>query len=287
MMTEGPVAKDIDLSTGLHMHYFEWHGSGPVLIFLHPSSGYGRMWEFTVSHLLPGFHVYAPDQRGHGDSEGPDGGYTGEEYAQDLRAFMKAQGIERAILAGHSLGGRVAQIFASKNPEMTQALILVGGPHYESFFQEASIVDSVLQGAEKMRSSPVEFDTEEDAVHYNRERYPFVPEEAIRHRVQYGFRRLPNGKYGPRYDPLRVAQGLAHIPDDLTGYAREISCPVAFVLGGRAPESARAGIDKVAACYEKTSVQFYEADAVRVLQAEDPAGLAKAIREFIGSCTIQ
>lgn len=286
-MTEVPKAKDIDLSTGLHMHYFEWPGSGPVLIFLHPSSGYGRMWEFTVSHLLPGFHIYAPDQRGHGDSARPDGGYTGEEYAEDLRAFMEAQGIERAILAGHSLGGRVAQIFAGKYPAMTQALILVGGPHYESFFQEASIVDSVLQMAEKMRSSPREFDTEEDAVRYNQERYPFVPEEAIRHRVRYGFQHLPNGKYGPRYDPLRVAQGLTHIPDDLTRYASEIGCPVAFMLGGRAPESARAEIKKVAACYEKTSVRFYEVDAVKVLQVENPAGLARAIKEFIDSCAIK
>jgi len=63
------------------------------------------MWEFTASHLSPNFQMYALEQRGHGDSSKPDGGYTGEEYSEDLWAFMEAQGIAQAILVGHSLGG--------------------------------------------------------------------------------------------------------------------------------------------------------------------------------------
>jgi pimeloyl-ACP methyl ester carboxylesterase len=280
-MTEGPVEKDIDLSTGLHMHYFEWQGSGPTLVFLHPSSGYGRMWEFTASHLSPDFHMYALEQRGHGDSSKPDGGYTGEEYAEDLRAFMEAREIGQAILIGHSLGGRVAQIFAATYPRLTQAVVLAAGPHYESFFQVAPIVDSVLQNAERMRSAPREFDTEEEVVRYNQERYPALSGEAISHRVQYNFRRLPDGKYGPKYDPLRVAQGLAHIPDDLTRYARTVTCPVAFVIGNRSTQITRPEAEKVAVCYQETKVNIYEVEAGNVLQVENPGALAQSIREFV------
>lgn len=279
-MPDEIIEKDIDLSTGIRMHYFEWQGDGPTLIFLHPSSGYGRMWEFTVSRLFPGFHIYALDQRGHGDTSKPDAGYTGEEYAEDLRAFMESQGIERAILAGHSLGGRVAQIFAGTYPQLTQAVILVAGPHYESFFQVPAIVDGVLQTAEKMRSSPREFETEEEAIRYNQGRYPSLSEEAIRHRVQYNFERLPDGRFGPKYDPLRVAQGLAHIPDDLTRYAQRVTCPVAFVLASQSTQLNRSQADEVAACYQKTKVHFYEVEAKRVIQVENPDALAQAIKEF-------
>lgn len=279
-MADEFVEKDIDLSTGIRMHFFEWGGEGPPLVFLHPSSGYGRMWEFTASHLSRDFHIYAPDQRGHGDSSKPDGGYTGEEYAEDLRAFMEARKMEQAILAGHSLGGRVAQIFAGTYPPLARAIVLVAGPHYESFFQVPSIVDSVLQNAERMRSAPREFETEESVFRYNHERYPALSEEAIRHRIRYNFRRLPDGKFVPKYDPLRVAQGLTHIPDDLTGYAQKVTCPVAFVRGSRSTQLTRSQAEEVAACYEKTKVHFYEVDAGNVLQMENPEGLARAIREF-------
>ena len=274
-------SNNIDLGTGLQMHYYEWAGSEPTIIFLHPSSGYARMWEHTASNLAPDFKLYALDQRGHGDSSKPDGGYTGEEYADDLLAFMDALNIDQAILAGHSLGGRVAQIFAGIHPHRTGALVLVAGPHYESFFQQASIVDTVLQGAERMRSSPREFETEEDAVRYNQERYPELPQEAIEHRVEHNYHRLPNGKFRPRYDPLRVAQGLTHIPDNLSRYAGEVTCPVAFIVGTRSTQLNRAQADKVAGCYVKTEVQMYDVDAGNLLQMENPEGLAIAIKEFL------
>src|SRR5262249_49878335 len=51
--------KDVALSNGLTLHYYEWPGTGPALVLLHPSSGYGRMWEWTVDALGEGLHVYA------------------------------------------------------------------------------------------------------------------------------------------------------------------------------------------------------------------------------------
>src|SRR6266700_982632 len=82
--------KDVILSNGLKIHYYEWPGSKPALIFLHPSSGYGRMWEATANHLGSRFHIYAIDQRGHGSSGRPDGDYSAEEYADDLRPCLRS-----------------------------------------------------------------------------------------------------------------------------------------------------------------------------------------------------
>ena len=63
--------KDLILPNGLRVHYYEWPGPKPTLVFLHPSSGYGRMWEWTAKHLGSRFHVYAMDQRGHGATARP------------------------------------------------------------------------------------------------------------------------------------------------------------------------------------------------------------------------
>ena len=71
--------KTVTLPNGLTLHYYEWPGSKPNLVLLHPSSGYGRMWEETARALESAFHVYALDQRGHGDSGRPDGEYSAEE----------------------------------------------------------------------------------------------------------------------------------------------------------------------------------------------------------------
>jgi pimeloyl-ACP methyl ester carboxylesterase len=131
-----------------------------------------------------------------------------------------------------------------------------------------------------MRSAPREFDTEEEVMRYNHGRYPALSEEAIRHRVQYNFQRLPSGKYTPKYDPLRVAQGLTHIPDDLTRYAQKVTCPVAFIIGSRSTQLTRSQAEEVAACYKETKVHMYEVDAGNVLQVENPGGLVQAIKEF-------
>src|SRR5262245_18298958 len=126
--------KDVSLPTGLKVHYYEWPGLNPALLFLHPSSGSGRMWEVTANHLGSRFHIYAIDQRGHGSSGRPDGDYSAVEYADDLWLFLTAVGVDKAILAGQSLGARVAQVFAALYPERTLGIALVGGPHLSNFF---------------------------------------------------------------------------------------------------------------------------------------------------------
>src|SRR5215468_7236692 len=142
--------KTVTLPNGLKLRYYEWPGSRPNLVLLHPSSGYGRMWDDTARALGSAFHVYALDQRGHGDSGKPDGEYTAEEYADDLHLFFRQVGIDKAIVAGQSLGGRVGQVFAAVYPDEIQGLGLVGGPHMSNFFPTRQATINVLGAAQRM-----------------------------------------------------------------------------------------------------------------------------------------
>ena len=268
---------DVTLSNGLKLHYYEWPGPRPNLVLLHPSSGYGRMWEWTASHLGPRFHVYALDQRGHGDSGRPDGDYSAEEYAHDLHLFFHQAGIDKAVIAGQSLGGRVGMVFAALHPEQTQGLALVGGPHMSNFFPTREAVINVLGAAHRMLESPTEFPSREAAVEYLRLNRRRDPEAALRHRVEHNT--VPKGGgVAVKYDTVRVALGLAHMADDLRKYAAKTTCPVAILRGSHSSELTPEQAKSLAACWKNASVIEVEGDYG--LQVENPAGLAEALLGF-------
>jgi pimeloyl-ACP methyl ester carboxylesterase len=119
--------RTVKLGSGITLRYAE-RGTAeeaPIL-FLH---GYTDSWN-SFRPVLDGFadgrHAFAPDQRGHGDSGKPAGGYELEAFAADAIGFLDALEIERATVVGHSLGSFVAQSLAIAQPERIERLVLVG-----------------------------------------------------------------------------------------------------------------------------------------------------------------
>jgi pimeloyl-ACP methyl ester carboxylesterase len=269
--------KTATLSNGLKLHYSEWPGPKPNLVLLHPSSGYRRMWQATADALGAEFHVYALDQRGHGDSARPDGDYSAEEYAEDLHLFFRHVGIDKAIIAGQSLGGRVGQVFAAVYPGEIQALGLVGGPHVSNFFPTREEVIKVLGSSQRMLESKTEFPSREAALAYLRTARPRDQESSLLHRLEHNFVASESGVVA-KYDKVRVALGLAHMADDLRKYAARAACPVAILRGTHSSELTVAQAKEIAACWKNTAVIDVEGDYA--LQMENPGGLAKALSSF-------
>jgi pimeloyl-ACP methyl ester carboxylesterase len=269
--------RDVVLSNGLKVHYYEWPGPRPNLVLLHPSSGYGRMWEATASALGSRFHVYALDQRGHGSSGRPDGDYSAEEYADDLHVFFRQVGIDRAIVAGQSLGGRVGQVFAAVYPGEIQGLGLVGGPHTSNFFPTTQEVIKVLGASHRMLESQTEFPSRDAALAYIRAARPRDQEASLRHRLEHNFVAAGAG-VAARYDKVRVALGLAHMADDLRKYAARATCPVAILRGTHSSELTIDHAKEIAGCWKNAVVIDVEGDYA--LQMENPTGLAQALSSF-------
>jgi N-formylmaleamate deformylase len=65
-----------------------------------------------------------PDARGHGKSSVPDYGYRYEDHANDIVGLINALRLSPPILIGHSMGGLIAAVVASRNPELLHCLIL-------------------------------------------------------------------------------------------------------------------------------------------------------------------
>ena len=274
------AANDVEIGGGLQIHYFKKTGGDLNLVLLHPSSGYGRMWELTARDLDPRFTVYAPDQRGHGDSGRPDGEYSAEELARDLRAFIDRMGLKRIVVGGHSLGGRVALAFGAFYPESTAGLIMVAGPHLSNFYQTREAVQTVYSTAYKTMVSPTEFATRADALAFIRQLRPQDIEFALEHRIDFNMNHGPNGKVTVKYDPVRVAEGLTHQLIDLKKYAAAITCPTAFIRGTGSAEMTPEAAKDVAKFWTKTDVEIYSVEARTSLQLENPKSLAAAINAF-------
>ena len=63
-----PVDRYVTVN-GLRLHCLDWGGDGPPLLLLHGFTGHAHAWDTLSIALQPHFHVYALDQRGHGESD--------------------------------------------------------------------------------------------------------------------------------------------------------------------------------------------------------------------------
>lgn len=98
---------------------------GEPLLLLHGYTDTSRSWTQIAPWLL-GHRLLIPDQRGHGGSDAPACCYSASVFAEDARLFLDAMKVEKAAVAGHSLGSMVAMTLAAENPERVTRLALIG-----------------------------------------------------------------------------------------------------------------------------------------------------------------
>lgn len=112
-------------SNGIHINVDE-KGSGELaLVFLHYWGGSLRTWKHVTTALAGSYRTVATDHRGWGESDAPVKGYALADLADDAAGVIKALDLRRYILVGHSMGGKVAQLLASRRPEGLVGLVLV------------------------------------------------------------------------------------------------------------------------------------------------------------------
>ena len=102
-------------------------GQGIPLVVVHGFSAEGILYAQTLSRLVGmGYRVIAVDTAGHGGTWGLPGGVGDlSDYAELLRRVLDHLGIKRAVLAGHSMGGRLIVEVAAAEPERAIALLLL------------------------------------------------------------------------------------------------------------------------------------------------------------------
>lgn len=109
---------------GVRLHY-TIAGKGSAVVLLHGYAETSHMWQPIIGQLAQTHTVIAPDLRGAGGSEKPEGGYDKKTLAQDVHALVRSLGFDHAIVVGHDIGLMVAYAYAAQFPEETERLVLM------------------------------------------------------------------------------------------------------------------------------------------------------------------
>ena len=103
--------------------YYRKEGSGPALVIIHGLYGSSDNWLNISKKLAERYTVYAVDLRNHGRS-----GFAEENSYNNMKAdlaeFFDKHSIEKAVILGHSMGGKVAMWFAADYPEKVEKLVI-------------------------------------------------------------------------------------------------------------------------------------------------------------------
>ncbi len=104
--------------------FFRHYGSGQPLIIMHGLLGMSDNWVTLAKRLSENYSVFLPDLRNHGQSP-HSMEFNYKVMADDLGEFIVDNNLKDPVIAGHSMGGKVAMLFALNNPEVVKALIIV------------------------------------------------------------------------------------------------------------------------------------------------------------------
>ena len=102
---------------------FRKTGHGPVLVILHGLYGASDNWISIAKKLEERFTIYIPDLRNHGKSPHAST-HTFPDMVEDLYRFFNDHHLKKATVLGHSMGGKLAMMFASEYPELITGLIV-------------------------------------------------------------------------------------------------------------------------------------------------------------------
>jgi pimeloyl-ACP methyl ester carboxylesterase len=122
-----PITRHYAQLPGLRLHY-AMAGTGEPVLLIHGFPQTWQEWRHVMPALAAHYTVIAPDYRGAGDSDRPQGGYDKHTVMEDLRALMHQLGHQRVRVVGHDIGAMVAYRYAAMHPEEVQQLVLMDAP---------------------------------------------------------------------------------------------------------------------------------------------------------------
>lgn len=208
-------------------HVLEWGepGSAPLLL-LHGGHQSAHSWDLVSLALANRFHVFALDQRGHGDSEwARDNDYAPETMATDAAAVIEHFALRDPIIIGHSMGGMVTMTLLKNYPALARAAALVDiGPELSPV--GAAMIRSFVE-------STVEFDDLAQFVERVRQYDPFRSKAHIERTVRYNLLRRADGRYVSKCDPTIVDRNTdtASLGRISLSEAARFTCPVLVIRG--------------------------------------------------------
>ena len=146
-------------------------GTGRPLLIIHGFLGTSDNWKsLAIQYAQEGFQVHSLDLRNHGKSFHSND-FTYDLMSQDVLEYCKENNLDLVSIIGHSMGGKVAMLFATEHPEMVEKLIIadIGPKYYAPHHQD------ILDGL-----NAVDFSTKPSRVEVEETLFPYIPDFGTR-----------------------------------------------------------------------------------------------------------
>lgn len=277
---------------GLRYHIRHWGNEGaPKLFMLHGWMDVSASFQFVVDALAAEWHVIAPDWRGFGLTQrsGADS-YWFPDYLGDLDAILDRYAPQDAVkLAGHSMGGNIATLFAGIRPQRVARLV-----NLEGFGLPASQPEQAparyarwldeLRAEQEMRAYPAL----DGVVARLQKTNPRLTDEQAVFLAGHWAERNARDEWEILGDPAhKRSNPVLYRIEEILACWKRIAAPVLWVEAEQTDiwrwmgpkEAARAEIDRRIACIPTVTVASV-ADAGHMLHHDQPAAVADLIETF-------
>ena len=276
-MTSMPNVQTAQIN-GNSLAFYEWGEKGnPVLVCLHSHTNSAASWREFAEFASSKYHVFALDQRGHGNSEWANDGYSRDRFVEDLSEFVKINEFETVTLVGCSMGGWHSILYTVTNQSVVDRIVMV------DIAPEPS--PERLQ-APPAPPAPMEFQTLEDGYQWLRSGNLLASDERLHEEAESRLRQTDSGTWTWKAD----LNGFDNPLPDMTSTEligrywsaiENIQCPIFEIRGSESGLVSDDTINKMKNLgKDVTSVDV--ASAGHVVMVDQPEAFIEAVRGFVG-----
>jgi N-formylmaleamate deformylase len=164
----------------VRLHYYRTgYGDKHSLVLVHGFSDNGLCWTPTAHDLESEYDVIMPDMRAHGLSDRVQPGEK-VDMAADLAGFIRALGLKRPVIVGHSMGAMITYQVGVRFPELAKALVLEDPTWWMSQPFQAPTSDESAENPIAKWAKNLSNQTLDELLIQHRKEHPEWPEELIR-----------------------------------------------------------------------------------------------------------
>lgn len=242
-------------------------GEGEPLLILHGVFGSGDNWGTLGKQWSEQYEVHLIDARNHGHSEHSDA-FSYDLMADDLLEYMDAQKLKKARIIGHSMGGKVAMLFAVYNPERVEKLLIVDiapkayKPHHQQIL--AALTDLDLEHIESRSDAQEAFG---------------ITDVGTRQFLLKSLYWKEKGKLAWRFNLPIIAKEIENVGEALPAQAIFYG-PTCFIRGEKSNYIKQEDMELILQHFPEATLETI-ADAGHWLHAENPKEFFKKANVFL------
>ena len=251
------------------MLYSKIEGSGQPLLILHGFLGMSDNWKTLATQFATNFEVHTLDLRNHGRSLQSEE-FSYEVMVQDVFEYCQANNLTKIFIIGHSMGGKVAMLLATRHPELVSKLIVadIGPKFYPQHHQD------ILAGLNAVDFSikPSRADVEEIMKR-------FIPDFGTRQFLMKNLYWQEPGQLAFRFNlavfNYKIDEIGVPLPEELVHYK-----PTLFIRGGKSKYILDSDLENIKKHFPNATIETIP-NTGHWLHAENPAEFYQIVTSFL------